>query len=331
MYATVFRDPEGDSLCRISRTTKCIVNHSLLVCPDDAVAILSINGESKLYKPGRWPITTGEFPFFVTLRNAFRHGDAGFDARCFYLPQPSFIHHMSMGTGEVIVQEARFDQTVRLLGAFDLDISVADPMVFFKSLIGGFAGSFSSESDLKPRLDALILPKLTAVMSERLSGIQVSEIHHHLRDISAAVLRSASAPLREIGLMLRDVSVKALTLNDEDRKRVASLEEARAKAGVELSNEKDRLQAIYGGSLNERRKDAIVGLGSPNSAPGSAGNSAASLGAMVLQLDYLRRAFPNGLEPNTSQADDRLASPEAEHRPPPQRHDGSLPPPRREG
>lgn len=342
MYATVFRDPSGDSICRVSSTRKCIVNHSLLNCPFDSIAILIINGEAKLYKPGRWPITTGEFPFFVNLRNAFRHGDAGFDAVCFYVPQQEYIKHLSMGTGEVLIREDRFGQTIRVLGAFDLDLSVADPMLFIHSLVGGFSRVFNIDSDLKPRLEALILPRLLESMSAQLSGKQISEVHRSLRQISDEVMRSSVSALRAVGLTLRSLSLKTLTINDDDLKRMVTLEEARAKARVELANEKARLQGIYDGSLDERRKDALVGVPMPNGGSAVAGsNPAVSLAAMALQLDYLRQAFPNGLSTfgsrPTAQTDDHAVQSTEEDGladegivlPPPERRNGHLPPPHR--
>lgn len=285
---TIFRDPGGDNIVRVSETTFC-TNGSILIVPAGSVAYFVLNGViSEPYGPGRYEINTGVNPFFIRFRNLMTGGDPGITVNVFYVAL-DMETHLQMGSGEVVFTEKRFHQTVRALASFDIDFRVSDPKLFLSKTVGMHSRLFHME-DIEPKIQSMLCGSVVEEMCRRFAYSELGSLNSNLSSISFSLLPSVSSSfLSGYGLELIRLQIRRIHINEADLILLQGLERQDAEGRMKTDLEKYNLAQIYNGDVSRRtRAEVLTGMPRGPYPAGASSQTGSSLGSLVASILFLR-------------------------------------------
>lgn len=295
MYQSVLRDPGGDNIVRILSDTR-IVDGSILIVPADTVAFFVCNGQiSQKYTSGRYEIRTGVSPFFVRFRNLMTQGDPGISVSVFFVnvKQESFT---SMGTGEIVFRESRFNISLKALGAFTIRYVVSEPYRFLQQLVGMHQETYYEE-DIRPAIESLIKPYIREEIAKYLSQNDIHNFQNDLVSIGNGIQNTLKLQFLQYGISLRAVCITAINIPDEELARLNSLEDKYAGGIIDTDIELDNISRVYGDvnrrTITEVATSSVRGPASTRRGCDSTDNIAGTLATLPIQIAIANELISN--------------------------------------
>ncbi len=318
MYQSVLRDPGGAELVRILPNIcgeySAIVNGSVLLVPPGTTAVVDINGTLRAYGPGKYELFTGVDPFFVRLRNALTHGDAGISVSVFFVSTEK-IKFTRLGTGELLFHANRFGLTMKALASCNLSYSISDPILFLKKLVGSYSCGFDEDS-IAPCIEQIVLTPIREELSRAISQLDVVQFNSSLSRIGNMAAPGIRTGLSEYGIRLQRFDLTGITVPHSEIQRLYSLEEEYASGRTRTDLELDHLQRVWNGSVANRTvAEMMTGFPSRGQAPsgGAADNHGGAPMMQMMMYLQMAQALSVPLSDLTRQAGDLFAgaSPES--------------------
>lgn len=255
MFASVFRRRTKDVVEVIpdnSGPYHATTDGSLLLVDEGNVAFCRINGLlSPPYSPGRYEILSGVDPFFVRVKNILTRGDTGTSVSIIFVAVDKITNYMG-GTGELPII-ADFGLTVNAFAAFNMTFSISDPEKFVKHIVGAYSNGFSMD-EFNPFVDQSLLGSLKVPLTSKLNNHSISEFNTNLVSISDEVTRVIRKDLVEYGIRLERFAITSIVVSDEDKERINKLEKKRAEGKVAIALERQHLDTVFDGNIDERTK-----------------------------------------------------------------------------
>ena len=228
-----------------------VANGSILIVPAGTVAFVSINGElSRPYPPGRYELFTGVDPFFVRLRNALMRGDPATTISVFFV-SVNKTKFVSLGTGEILFKENRFNLTMHANAVCKLSICIADPLKIISKLAGTYVDSFR-EDDVDPCINQTLLSPVREFLAIAMSKLTVTEFNQNLSKISESVYPLLKLRLKEYGINLEMFDVAAISIPESEINRLKGFEDKYTGGKISVDLEKYETDVVYGGDIGKR-------------------------------------------------------------------------------
>lgn len=276
-----------------------VANGSILIVPAGTVAFVSINGEfSRPYLPGRYELFTGVDPFFVRLRNALMRGDPATTVSVFFV-SVNKTKFVSLGTGELLFKENRFNLTMHANAVCKLSICIADPLKIVSKLAGTYVDSFR-EDDVDPCINQTLLSPVRETLAIAMSKLTVTEFNQNLSKISESAYPLLKIRLREYGINLEMFDVASISIPKSDMDRLQSFEDKYTGGEISIILEKKEIDTVYDGDIGKRTMvDIATGTRtggpatSPNQFTSPQGGGTNGMMSAMAQMMLFSRMLPN--------------------------------------
>ena len=305
MYMQVIRDPGGQDLIR-SVEVMCdqdhaVVDGSRLIVPGNTVAFAVHNGDiSDPYGPGDYGLRTDTSPFFVKLRNLMTRGDAGMTFMVFYI-SPNVSRFMRLGIEGFLFKVEKYQLTLNAQAACSLTYSICDPKIVLNHLIGAWHSQYTGVV-VEDFIRQLIMRHIRTALSAASEHVPIHDMNTDLGEISEEVFRQIRPVLNRYGLEAEVFSVIAVSLPEQEKKKLNALETQRAEGWIRTDTEKENLDRIYNGDVMKR---AIAEVLSGNSDRGLAHISDGNKSGTYLLTEIVKgilggAVLANGIIPGIS-------------------------------
>ena len=281
-YISVIRDPGGDSLVRVvpelCGRNRGAADESIVIVPPGTKAYFVCNGEllEDPVLPGRYSLYgTGEkSPLFRRLKHLLSNGDPGTSFNVFYISDEK-KKLVDLKTGEILIRTNKpAELTMKVYGSIDFALSIADPLLFLKKIVGAWnSRGFSTAEDMEPCFNLLVLPHVRETLASELAHLDIIEFNQHLSRLSKKVAPTIAARLASIGLQLEpdEFAISGFQFPPAEIQRLYALESQRASGLIATDLELDQLNRIYGGNLRSRTLAYAAGAPTREQANGNNG------------------------------------------------------------
>lgn len=200
---------------------------------------------------------------------------------------------LTMGTGELIFRETRFQTTLKALASVGVTVWISDAKRFLSRLVGSYSSSFAEEEDLEPCMRQLMLAPVREALSRALKTVEETAFNDNLARIAAEAKPAAAAAFAQFGLGLEQFRILGIHIPDAELNKIANLERQRAEGTIRTENEYEHLQKIWGGKIGDRTlAEALTGIPSrgypaSNQPSGGAGGAMTPMMQMAMMMQML--------------------------------------------
>jgi membrane protease subunit (stomatin/prohibitin family) len=246
-----------------------------LIVRENQVALFINEGQAAdLFTPGTYTLSTQNIPIMTTLRG-WKYGfQSPFKAEVYFFNTRLFTD-LKWGTANPVMMRDKDFGMIRIRAFGSYATRIADPKLFFKSIVG--TQSLTSTSDILGQLRSTIISKLSDAIAE--GNIAALDMASKYDELSKLAVEKIGPEFQSYGFDLAKFFVENISLPDE----VEAAIDQRTKLGV--------LGDKMGQYTQMRTADAI-GVAAAN--PGGMAGAGVGLGAGVAIGNAMGQAFGGG-------------------------------------
>jgi membrane protease subunit (stomatin/prohibitin family) len=246
-----------------------------LIVRENQVALFINEGQAAdLFTAGTYTLSTQNIPIMTTLRG-WKYGfQSPFKAEVYFFNTRLFTD-LKWGTANPVMMRDKDFGMIRLRAFGSYATRIADPKLFFKTIVG--TQSLTSTSDILGQLRSTIISKLSDAIAE--GNIAALDMASKYDELSKLAVEKIGPEFQSYGFELAKFFVENISLPDE----VEAAIDQRTKLGV--------LGDKMGQYTQMRTADAI-GVAAAN--PGGMAGAGVGLGAGVAIGNAMGQAFGGG-------------------------------------
>jgi membrane protease subunit (stomatin/prohibitin family) len=246
-----------------------------LIVRENQVALFINEGQAAdLFTAGTYTLSTQNIPIMTTLRG-WKYGfQSPFKAEVYFFNTRLFTD-LKWGTANPVMMRDKDFGMIRLRAFGSYATRIADPKLFFKTIVG--TQSLTSTSDILGQLRSTIISKLSDAIAE--GNIAALDMASKYDELSKLAVEKIAPEFQSYGFELAKFFVENISLPDE----VEAAIDQRTKLGV--------LGDKMGQYTQMRTADAI-GVAAAN--PGGMAGAGVGLGAGVAIGNAMGQAFGGG-------------------------------------
>ena len=243
-----------------------------LIVRENQVALFINEGQAAdLFTPGTYTLSTQNIPIMTTLRG-WKYGfQSPFKAEVYFFNTRLFTD-LKWGTANPVMMRDKDFGMIRLRAFGSYATRIADPKLFFKTIVG--TQSLTSTSDILGQLRSTIISKLSDAIAE--GNIAALDMASKYDELSKLAVEKIGPEFQSYGFDLAKFFVENISLPDE----VEAAIDQRTKLGV--------LGDKMGQYTQMRTADAI-GVAAAN--PGGMAGAGVGLGAGVAIGNAMGQSF----------------------------------------
>ena len=294
MKQAVIRDPGSESPIRVwDSGAETIVNGSVLIVPEGAVAFAIINGTliNEKLNPGRYAIDTDESPFFVNLRHYMTNGDSYTSVKIFFVSTKKEFT-ATIGTDKILVKEQRHKLDIHVIGAISFIYRISDPLKFITNL-SGLDHDQQEEDQLMEFFRHFISERIRTSISEALLSEPLEIVNAQLESISSKVKKNSQKDFNDSGLELVSAKLLRLDILDEDKQMLNDIGQKYVNGRIDIELKKEELDSIYNGDVNKKMLVDVAKNGDGQQGGGNMMSAFAQIYMMQQFMPTMMSAIPS--------------------------------------